>query len=91
MSKGLLLAGGAWPRKFFTGNHFFKPEILSPEQEVENLIAKGTLSAVELAEMTDRFPTLVGRALRDRRITVTGVLQKAVVKGVGSHDLILDL
>jgi hypothetical protein len=74
MSKGLLLAGGAWHRKFLTGNHFLKPEILSLEQEVESLIAKGTFSAVELVEMTDRFPTLVGRALRDRRITVTGVL-----------------
>jgi hypothetical protein len=91
MSKGLLLAVVFGIASFFTWNHFSKPEILSPEQEVENLIAKGTFSAVELAEMTDRFPTLVGRALRDRRVTVTGVLQKAVVKGVGSHDLILDL
>lgn len=91
MSKGLYLVVGLGIASFFTWNNFSKPEILSPEQEVENLISKGSFSAVELAEMTDRFPTLVGRALRDRRITVTGVLQKAVVKGVGSHDLILDL
>lgn len=91
MSKGLLLVVGLGIASFFTWNHFSKPKILSPEQEVENLIAKGTLSAVELAEITDRFPILVGKALRDRRITITGVLQEAVVKGVGSHDLILDL
>ena len=91
MSKGLLLVVGLGIASFFTWKHYSKPKILSPEQEVENLIAKGTLSAVELAEITDKFPALVGRALRDRRITVTGVLHKALVKGVGSHDLILDL
>ena len=91
MSKGLLLVVGLGIASFFTWKHYSKPKILSPEQEVEHLIAKGTLSAVELAEITDKFPALVGRVLRDRRITVTGVLHKALVKGVGSHDLILDL
>ena len=91
MSKGLLLVVGLGIASFFTWKHYSKPKIFSPEQEVENLIAKGTLSAVELAEITDKFPALVGRALRDRRITFTGVLHKALVKGVGSHDLILDL
>ncbi len=91
MSKGLLLVVGLGIASFFTWKHYSKPKIFPPEQEIENLIAKGTLSAVELTEVTDKFPALVGRALRDRRITVTGVLHKAMVKGVGSHDLILDL
>ncbi len=79
---------------FFLREYFFKPpepEKLTPQEEVERLVSKGTVSAVELAEVTDKFPALVAKALRDRRITVTGVLQKALVKGVGSHDLILDL
>ena len=76
---------------FHAWEHFSKPEVLTPEQEVECFVSKGTVSAVELAEISDKFPALVGKALRDRRITVTGVLQKALVKGVGSHDLILDL
>ena len=52
------------------GSILSKPEVLTPEQEIERFVAK---------------------ALRDRRITVTSNLQKAVVKGVGSPNLILDL
>jgi hypothetical protein len=91
MSKGLLLAVVVGISSFFAWKHFSKPEVLTPEQEVERFVSKGTVSAVELAEITDKFPALVSKALRNRRITVTGVLQKALVKGVGSHDLILDL
>lgn len=91
MFKGLLLVIVVGVSGLFVWKHFSKPEVLSPEQEVERFVSKGTVSAVELAEITDKFPALVGKALRDRRITVTGVLQKALVKGVGSHDLILDL
>lgn len=94
MFKGLLLAVMIGVSAFFLWEYFLKPsepEKLTPEQEVERLVSKGTVSAVELAEVTDKFPALVAKALRDRRITVTGVLQKALVKGVGSHDLILDL
>jgi len=94
MSKGLLLAVVIGISSFFAWEYFFKspePEKLTPEQEVERFVSKGTVSAVELAEISDKFPALVGKALRNRRITVTGVLQKAFVKGVGSHDLILDL
>jgi hypothetical protein len=94
MFKGLLLAVVIGVSAFFLWEYFLKPsepEKLTPEQEVERLVSKVTVSAVELAEITDKFPALVAKALRDRRITVTGVLQKALVKGVGSHDLILDL
>ncbi|MFM8830972.1 MAG: hypothetical protein ACKOHM_08205 [Spartobacteria bacterium] len=76
---------------FFAWKQFFKPEALTPQQEVERFAAKGSVSAVELADIADRHPELLRKALRDRRITVSGVLQKALVKGVGSHDLILDL
>jgi hypothetical protein len=91
MFKGLLLAVVIGVSSFFAWKNFFKPETLTPEQEIERFVSKGSVSAVELAEITDKYPVLVGKALRDRRITVTGVLQKALVKGVGSHDLILDL
>jgi len=91
MFKGLLMVVVVGVSGFYAWEHFSKPEVLTPEQEVERFVSQGTVSAVELAEITDKFPALVGKALRDRRITVTGVLQKALVKGVGSHDLILDL
>ena len=76
---------------FYAWEHFSKYQVRTPEQEIESFVSQGTVSAVELAEIVDKYPELVRKALRDRRITVTGVLQKAVVKGVGSHDLILDL
>jgi hypothetical protein len=91
MSKSLLLAVVFGVSSFFAWKHFSRPEVLTPEQEIERFVAKGTVSSPELAEIVDKFPALVGKALRDRRITVRGVLQKAIVKGVGSHDLILDL
>lgn len=91
MIRNLLLVAVLCVSGFFVWEHFLKPESLTPEQEIERFVAKGTTSAVELAEIVDKYPELVCKALRDRRITVTGVLHKAVVKGVGSHDLILDL
>jgi hypothetical protein len=91
MIKGLLLAVVVGISGFFAWGHFSNSQVRTPEQEIERFVAKGTVSAVDLAEIVDKYPDLVFKALRDRRITVTGVLQKAVVKGVGSHDLILDL
>ena len=90
MIKGLLLVV-VGVSGFYAWEHFSKYQVRTPEQEIESFVSQGTVSAVELAEIVDKYPELVRKALRDRRITVTGVLQKAVVKGVGSHDLILDL
>ncbi|MCX6961380.1 MAG: hypothetical protein NTZ08_02870, partial [Verrucomicrobia bacterium] len=61
MSKGLLLAVVVGISSFFAWEYFFKspePEKLTPEQEVERFVSKGTVSAVELAEITDKFPAL---------------------------------
>jgi hypothetical protein len=91
MFKGLLLLVVVGVSGFYAWEHFSKYQVRTPEQEIESFVSQGTVSAVELAEIVDKYPELVRKALRDRRITVRGVLQKAVVKGVGSHDLILDL
>lgn len=91
MFKGLLLVVVVGVSGFYAWEHFSKYQVRTPEQEIESFVSQGTVSAVELAEIVDKHPELVRKALRDRRITVTGVLQKVVVKGVGSHDLILDL
>jgi len=91
MFKGLLMVVVVGVSGFYAWEHFSKYQVRTPEQEIESFVSQGTVSAVELAEIVDKYPELVRKALRDRRITVTGVLQKAVVKGVGSHDLILDL
>jgi hypothetical protein len=91
MFKGLLMVVVVGVSGFYAWEHFSKYQVRTPEQEIESFVSQGTVSAVELAEIVDKYPEFVRKALRDRRITVTGVLQKAVVKGVGSHDLILDL
>jgi hypothetical protein len=91
MFKGLLLMVVVGVSGFYAWEHFSKNQVRTPEQEIASFVSQGTVSAVELAEIVDKHPELVRKALRDRRITVTGVLQKALVKGVGSHDLILDL
>ena len=91
MFKGLLLVVVVGVSGFYAWEHFSKNQVRTPEQEIASFVSRGTVSAVELAEIVDKHPELVRKALRDRRITVTGVLQKALVKGVGSHDLILNL
>jgi len=91
MSKDFLIIVVIGILSFFAWKHFSKPKVLTPQEQIEQLMTGGSVSATELAKITDKFPDLVAKKLRNRRITVTGVLKKAVVKGVGSHDLILDL
>ncbi len=91
MSKDFLLLVAIGVLGFFAWKHFSKPKVLTPQDQIEQLITTGSASATDLAEITDKFPDLVSRELRNRRITVTGVLKRAFVKGVGSHDLILEL
>jgi hypothetical protein len=91
MSKKFLLLVVIGVLGFFAWEHFSKPKVLTPQDQIEQLITTESVSATDLAEITDKFPDLVAKELRNRRITVTGVLKRASVKGVGSHDLILDL
>jgi hypothetical protein len=89
--QNITTCAGDWRHGFFFWKNSSKPEQKTPDEEIESVISGGKVSAVKLAELADKFPQLLAKVLRDRRVIVTGVLQKVVVKGVGSNDLILDL
>ena len=63
----------------------------TPLEEINSCIEKNPIDSKELLLICGKYPEQVATALKNRRITVSGVLQKALVKGVQSHDLILDL
>ena len=67
------------------------PVVITPEEEVAKSIGKNPIHAEDLARIAEKYPDLLTKALKDRKISVRGVLKDAMVRGVGSNDLILDL
>ena len=63
----------------------------TPLENAENCLQQSSISSTELARICNEFPTLVSARLKNRKITVTGMLKKALVKGVDRRDLILEL
>ena len=64
---------------------------MTPSEEVEACIRKNPIASKELAIIIDKYPSLVDAKLKNQKITVSGILKKALVKGVERHDLILEL
>lgn len=67
-----------------------QPE-LTPEQQIEAIAQSGHASSTQLAAFAKSHPALLTQALRGRRLSVSGVLQKALVRGVAADELSLDL
>jgi hypothetical protein len=67
------------------------PKIVTPEEDVAICMGKNPIPAEELVKIAEKHPKLLATALKNRRISVSGILKKALVKGVGSYDLTLDL
>jgi len=67
------------------------PVPLTPSQEVEACISKNPIDSKELALICDKYPALVAAKLKNQKIRVSGILQKALVKGAECCDLILEL
>jgi len=67
------------------------PKIVTPEEEVAICTRKNPIPAEDLVKIAEKHPKLLATALKNRRISVSGILKKALVKGVGSYDLTLDL
>ena len=67
------------------------PKIVTPEEEVAICTGKNPIPAEELVKIAEKYPKLLTVALKDRRISVSGILKNALVKGVDSNDLTLDL
>jgi predicted negative regulator of RcsB-dependent stress response len=60
MIKSLLLTLVIGVSSFFGWEHFSKSQLRTPEQEIERFVAKETVSAVEMAEIVDKYPELAG-------------------------------
>lgn len=77
---------------FFGWKHFFEktPEI-DPREKVEAVLNQSVIPSTELAEICSAYPELCRAALHNRKIRVSGVAQKILVTGVGSHDLSIQL
>jgi hypothetical protein len=81
----LLAASVYWGCKHFT------PAVPTMQEKVSAVLIQGGCSAEELAKLSDFDSTTVEKNLKGRMLTISGVLSKALTKGVGSSDLILEL
>ena len=77
---------------FLGWRHFTAtPPPLTPEQEVAALVAQSVMPAGELAAICSKYPKLVTKELKGKTIAVSGLLHKAMVSGIKSTDLALEL
>ena len=63
----------------------------TPLEHAENCLQQSSIPSAELARICNDFPTLASARLKNRKITVTGIMKKALVKGVDRRDLIMEL
>ncbi|MCX6975080.1 MAG: hypothetical protein NTZ94_12460 [Verrucomicrobia bacterium] len=76
---------------FFAWKTIKKDKVMTPAEEVESCLRRGAISSIELASICDKYPSLVTTKFKNQKITVTGILKKALVKGVDRRDLILEM
>jgi len=76
---------------FFGWRHFFSKPDESAEKMLAEVVVDDQCAARQLAELADRHPQASEKALKGRILQVSGVLTQAVVKGLESSDLILEL
>ncbi len=81
----LLASASYWGWKKLT------PPPLTVEEKISAVLNQGGCSAEELADLSDRNPHAVERILKGRMVAISGVLSKALPKGVDSSDLVLEL
>lgn len=76
---------------FWGWKHYTKMPPPTPLENAENCLRQSSIPSTELARICNEFPSLVSARLKNRKITVTGTLKKALVKGVDRRDLILEM
>ena len=67
------------------------PPPLTVEEKIAAVLNHGGCSAAELAELSNENPKAVEKTLKGRMVAISGVLSRALTKGVDSSDLILEL
>jgi hypothetical protein len=68
-----------------------QPEIITLEQQVQAIAQSGHTTAEQLSALAEKDAALVAKILRGRYLSVSGILQKALVRGVAADELSLDL
>lgn len=96
MLKKPLLLGLFAILSFLAWRHFTAtppPIPLTPEQEVNALLSQSVIPAKELAEFCQKYPSLVTSAFKRerRRFSVTGRISKALILGVESNNIAIEL
>ena len=76
---------------FFCWQYFQPQPELSWEQQIQAIANSGHSSAEQLASLAKSHPALLTKTLRGRHLAVSGLLQKALVRGVAADELSLDL
>ena len=82
----------AW--RHFTATPPAPPPIpLTPEQEVNALLSQSVIPAKELADFCQKYPSIVTSAFKKerRRFSVTGRISKALILGVESNNIAIEL
>ena len=91
LMKNILLIACLSTVGFFAWKTFKKDKAMTPAEEVERCLRRGAISSIELVGVCDKYPSLVTTKFKNQKITVTGILKKALVKGVDRRDLILEM
>ena len=89
--KSLIYLIGFAAAVFFCWNHFQPRSEPTGEQQIQAITNSGQANAIQLAKLAKTHPSLLTQALRGRRLSVTGILQKALVRGVAADEMSLDL
>lgn len=61
------------------------------EEQIQPIAQSGHANSTQLATLAISHPALLTKTLRGRRLSFSGVLQKALVRGVAADELSLDL
>lgn len=75
---------------FYGWEHFKTPEP-SIDEKVKAVLSQGGCSAEELTVLADQDSRVVENTLKGRMVSISGILTRAVTKGVSSSDLVLEL
>ncbi len=77
----------------FAWMHYTSPEQpeITLEQQVQAIAQSGHTTAEQLSALAEQDAALVTKILRGRYLSVSGTLQKALVRGVAADELSLDL
>lgn len=89
--KSLVLLCAILAASYFGWRHFNQPKEVVPREKVEAVLSQAVIPSKELADICSQHPEICEEFLENRKITISGEVQKVLVKGVSSQDLSIEL